>query len=549
MDAKLDESLRPSTTGLLLHGAARYDLLVWLVTLGRERVFREKVLRLARLKPGESMLDVGCGTGTLAIAAKRHVGPKGTVYGIDASTEMIARASKKARKAGVEVVFQNGLAEALPFPDAQFDAVLSTVMLHHLPPKARQQCACETRRVLKPGGRVLAVDFGAAQEKRSLLTHIHRRHGHVSLPNIIAMLREAGLNSVESGAVGIRDLQFVLATAPGGALMGDHSQAEQHMKTHGRPRMRPWMLLVGVIGLVAGHSVVLYYVRSHMALSSAMVSGVIGLVVVKHLGLLRPVYARFRRRSATALTMTPRLRKFALTAHVTFSVGWLGAVAGFLVLSIAGLTSHDAEVVRGAYLAMNLLGLFVIVPMSLVALATGLVQALGTDWGLLRHYWVLVKLLLTIFATGALLLHQFTAVATAARRVSGAAPGTLPEVGRLGTQLVGDAGFALLVLLVITTLSVFKPWGRTRYGLRKQRERRESATVMNFSPNMTAEHGEFTQTLGETPISIQSPRPDADNERPLDGLPTGLKIFLAVVGVMVVGFVALYLTGHGLHGH
>jgi ubiquinone/menaquinone biosynthesis C-methylase UbiE len=215
MDARPDQSLKPSTTGLVLHSAVGYDLLVWLVTFGREWAFREKVLSLARLEPSESVLDVGCGTGTLAIAAKRHVGPPGSVYGIDASPEMIARASKKARKAGVQVVFKNGAAQALPFPDAQFDAVLSTVMLHHLPRKARQQCACEMRRVLKPGGRVLAVDFGGAgPEKKSLLDHFHRRHGHVSLPDIIAVLSEAGLNCVESGAVGIRDLQFVLAAAP-----------------------------------------------------------------------------------------------------------------------------------------------------------------------------------------------------------------------------------------------------------------------------------------------------------------------------------------------
>jgi ubiquinone/menaquinone biosynthesis C-methylase UbiE len=216
MDARLDQSLSPRTTGSVLHRAARYDLLVWLHTLGRERVFREKVVRLARLKPDESVLDVGSGTGTLAIAAKRVVGPKGTVYGIDASPEMIARAGKKARKTGIEVVFKNAVAEALPFPDAQFDAVLTSMMLHHLPRKARQQCACEMRRVLKPGGRVLAVDFGGAQEGRSLFRHFHR-HGHVKLSDIVALLSEAGLNSVESGAVGISDLQFVFATAPGGA--------------------------------------------------------------------------------------------------------------------------------------------------------------------------------------------------------------------------------------------------------------------------------------------------------------------------------------------
>ena len=94
-------------------------------------------------------------------------------------------------------------------------AVLSTVMLHHLPGKARQQCAGEIRRVLKPGGRVLAVDFGGpARDRRGLFAHVHR-HGHVNLPDMIALLSGVGLNMVESGAVGLRDLQFVLATAPG----------------------------------------------------------------------------------------------------------------------------------------------------------------------------------------------------------------------------------------------------------------------------------------------------------------------------------------------
>jgi ubiquinone/menaquinone biosynthesis C-methylase UbiE len=204
----------PGTTGLVLHSPARYDLLVWLLTLGRERSFREKTLRFARLEPGESVLDVGCGTGTLAIAAKRHVGPTGTVYGIDASPEMISRAAIKARKAGVEVAFNIGTAQALPFPDARFDALLSTLMLHHLPRKARQQFAYEIRRVLKPGGRVLAVDFEApAPEERGVLAHFHR-HGHINLREMIAVLSEAGLNSVESGAVGMWSLQFVLAVSP-----------------------------------------------------------------------------------------------------------------------------------------------------------------------------------------------------------------------------------------------------------------------------------------------------------------------------------------------
>lgn len=162
--------------------------------------------------------------------------------------------------------------------------------------------------------------------------------------------------------------------------------------------------------------------------------------------------------------MSARVRTFALTAHVTSSVGWLGSVASFLVLGIAGMSSRNAEIVRGAYLSMNLLGQFIIVPLGLAALLTGLVQSLGTPWGLIRHYWVLVKFALTVGATVLLLLHQFTAVAAAARRVSETGSDALPNVGRLGTQLVGDAGLAVLVLLVTTVLSVYKPWGRTEYG-------------------------------------------------------------------------------------
>src|SRR5204863_2778638 len=148
----------------------------------------------------------------LAIAAKRRVGPAGSVCGIDASPEMLWRAEKKARKTGAEVLFRTGLAESLPFPDARFDVVLSTVMLHHLPLKARQQCAKEIRRVLKPSGRVLAVDFaGFSDQKRSLLSHFRRPHGHVRARDLIALLSEAGLTVTESGPLGIRDLQFILA--------------------------------------------------------------------------------------------------------------------------------------------------------------------------------------------------------------------------------------------------------------------------------------------------------------------------------------------------
>lgn len=205
----------PRTRGIVLHSPRLYDLTVWLAFLGKEHLFRQKVLNLGRIASGESVIDAGCGTGTLAIAAKKRVGAAGTVYGLDASMEMLARAEKKSRRSGVEVLFKRGVAEALPFPDAQFNAVLSTVMLHHLPQKARLQFATEIRRVLKPDGRVLIVDFeGFSDQKRSILSHFHRPHGHVRAQDIVALLAQAGLKTIESGPVGIRDLQFVLATVP-----------------------------------------------------------------------------------------------------------------------------------------------------------------------------------------------------------------------------------------------------------------------------------------------------------------------------------------------
>lgn len=170
------------------------------------------------------------------------------------------------------------------------------------------------------------------------------------------------------------------------------------------------------------------------------------------------------------MTMNPRLRKFALTAHVTSSVGWLGAVAVFLVLAVAGLTSQNAQTVRGAYVAMELTGWLVLVPLSLASLLTGVVQALGTSWGLLRHYWVLFKLLITVVATVLLLVHMqvagHVADAAAETNLSGG------DLVGMRIQLLADAAVALLVLLVAVILSVYKPRGLTRYGWRKQHEPR-----------------------------------------------------------------------------
>ena len=176
------------------------------------------------------------------------------------------------------------------------------------------------------------------------------------------------------------------------------------------------------------------------------------------------------------MTMTPGLRKFALTVHLTCSVGWIGAAFAYLALGVSAVTSQDTQTVRAAWTAMELTGWFVIVPLALATLLTGLVQSLGTPWGLFRHYWVLISLVLTTFATVVLLLHMpsVSALAGMARAAEGA------HLGGMGGDLPHAAG-GLLVLLTITALNVYKPQGLTRYGWRKQQEararlaRRESA--------------------------------------------------------------------------
>jgi hypothetical protein len=159
--------------------------------------------------------------------------------------------------------------------------------------------------------------------------------------------------------------------------------------------------------------------------------------------------------------MEPTLRKFLLTAHVTSSLAWFGAVAAFFALAIAGLSSSTAQIARGAYLGMQVVTSFTIVPFCFASLVTGVVQSLGTPWGLVRHYWVLVKLLVTVVSTAVLLLHT--------RLIRYAADAALDpsfvvsDLGRLRVQLAADAGAALVVLLFATVLAVYKPRGRTPF--------------------------------------------------------------------------------------
>ena len=194
--------------GLLLHASGFYDFTLRLFTLGRERAFRDRILGFAALTPGQSVLDVGCGTGTQAIAAKWKVGTQGAVYGVDASPQMLARARSKARKAGLEVSFLEAPAQKLPFPDGRFDAVLNTLMLHHLPRTSREQCVREMRRVLRPGGRLVIVEFASPAGGRRFSIH---RHGGVGPDAATGLLEGSDLAVVERGELGFRNMHYLIA--------------------------------------------------------------------------------------------------------------------------------------------------------------------------------------------------------------------------------------------------------------------------------------------------------------------------------------------------
>lgn len=225
------------------------------------------------------------------------------------------------------------------------------------------------------------------------------------------------------------------------------------------------------------------------------------------------------------MNMTPGLRRFALTAHVTSTVGWLGAIAAFLALAVAALISEDATLVRGAYLSMELIGWYVLVPLCVASLVTGLVMSLGTTWGLFRHYWVLAKFLITVVASVILFIYTKTL-------------GHLGDLAATTNLSIDDlrnpspvlhASAAVLALLVTTTLSVYKPRGLTAYGRRKEEER------------------------GKLRI-LESTRASVDTRNEREHLPkVGPPRWVYVVGIHAIGlvlwFLVLHLTGGGVPGH
>ena len=201
-----------ATRGQVIHWAPVYEVVFgWLL-----RRTHGAVVHLAASNAGDRLLDVGCGTGSLAVALKASVGPTGSVHGVDASSEMIEVARRNASKAGVDVNFHVGLAEAIPFPNGTFDLVVSQLAIHHLPDDVNQFAFREMHRVLKSDGRCLIVDFEPPKSfpgrfvGRMVLGPVMMQ---TDVRDYRAFLEGAGFNEVETGQTGHRLLSFILGRA------------------------------------------------------------------------------------------------------------------------------------------------------------------------------------------------------------------------------------------------------------------------------------------------------------------------------------------------
>ena len=219
---------------------------------------------------------------------------------------------------------------------------------------------------------------------------------------------------------------------------------------------------------------------------------------------------------AAFMAFAPALRKFTFTTHVTTSVGWIGAVLVFLALAAIGLSSRDERTVRGAYLVMAPAAWFVLVPLAHASLLSGIAISLGTPWGLFRHYWVVAKLGITVFATVILLIYMGTF-----RQMAGVAadPVVALDLVRNPSPLVHSI-LALILLIVAAVLAVYKPLGETPYGRRKQ--------VQQDQPSLTE-----ASTI--EPLSANTPR------------------WTYWIWIVVISLVALFIAAHlmsgGAHGH
>jgi SAM-dependent methyltransferase len=195
-----DETSAKETRGLILNRGWRYDLEVWFFDLflldGKLRELRQRTADLARIRPGEKVLDVGCGTGTLAIEVQRRVGATGRVFGVDPGTRQIARARSKAARRNLPTEFQIGVIEHLEFPDQTVDVVLNTLMMHHLPDDLKRQGFSEIARVLKPGGRLVIADFERPEKRQDQPAGLGA--GQSGVQDLPELIKGAGFSQVET---------------------------------------------------------------------------------------------------------------------------------------------------------------------------------------------------------------------------------------------------------------------------------------------------------------------------------------------------------------
>jgi len=183
-----------------------YDPVVKL--LGGEAA-RKALLEQASLRPGQRVLDVGCGTGTMAMMVKRHY-PEVDLVGLDPDPKALARAARKAKRAGVSVQFDQGFADQLPYAKGSFDRVLASFMFHHLPANEKEKMLRAVHHVLKPGGELHMLDFeGPEDHQHGLLAHLFHSNERLqdnSENRVVDLMRRSGFSDAKK--VGRRRMLF-----------------------------------------------------------------------------------------------------------------------------------------------------------------------------------------------------------------------------------------------------------------------------------------------------------------------------------------------------